>query len=198
MRRPFLSLLGGFDCANLAPGSPAATRKARAMVAYLALQTGHSQSREKLAALLWGGVAEEQARANLRQTLSALRRALQTTGRECFRIEGDRITLNIDDADLDVRRFEALAASFSTEELEQAIALYPGELLEGFSLAEEPFEDWLRIERERLRTVAISALEKLIARHIAGNKPGACIPAATRLLGLEPLREDVHRTLMRA
>ncbi|AIC31458.1 helix-turn-helix domain-containing protein (plasmid) [Rhizobium etli bv. mimosae str. IE4771] len=144
MRRPFLSLLGGFDCANLAPGSPAATRKARAMVAYLALQTGHSQSREKLAALLWGGVAEEQARANLRQTLSALRRALQTTGRECVRIEGDRITLNIDDADLDVRRFEALAASFSTEELEQAIALYPGELLEGFSLAEEPFEDWLR------------------------------------------------------
>ncbi|WP_080711110.1 BTAD domain-containing putative transcriptional regulator [Rhizobium etli] len=56
----------------------------------------------------------------------------------------------------------------------------------------------LASQRERLRTVAISALEKLIARHIAGNKPGACIPAATRLLGLEPLREDVHRTLMRA
>ncbi|MBV7518352.1 alpha/beta fold hydrolase [Ensifer sp. ENS12] len=197
MGRSFLSLLGGFDCPSLAPGSPAATRKARAMVAYLALQAGHSQSREKLAALLWGGVAEEQARANLRQTLSALRRAPQTAGREWFRIEGDRVVLNLNDADLDVRRFEALAAGLATEELEQAIALYQ-ELLEGFNLAEEPFEDWLRIERERLRTVAITVLEKLIARHIAGNKPGACIPAAARLLGLEPLREDVHRTLMRA
>ncbi|MDC9835681.1 alpha/beta fold hydrolase [Rhizobium binxianense] len=197
-KRPFLSLLGGFDCAGLAAGSPASTRKARALVAYLALQAGQSQSREKLAALLWGGTGEEQARANLRQTLSVLRRALLATGREWFRIEGDRVALDLGDADLDVRRFEALAAGSATEDLEQAIALYSGELLEGFNLAEEPFEEWVRTERERLRITAIAALEKLITCYIGGNEPGASIPAATRLLTLEPLREDVHRTLMRA
>ncbi|WP_077965630.1 alpha/beta fold hydrolase [Ensifer adhaerens] len=198
MRRPFLTLLGGFDCAGLVAGSPASTRKARALMAYLALQAGHSQSREKLAALLWGGLSEEQARTNLRQTLSVLRRTLEATGREWLVIKGDRVTLDLRDADLDVWQFEALAAGSATDDLEQAIALYPGELLEGFNLAEEPFEDWLRTERERLRLLAIAVLEKLITRRIAGNDSGASVPAATRLLSLEPLREDIHRTLMRA
>ena len=52
------------------------------MVAYLALQSGHSQSREKLAALLWGGNSESQARMNLRQALSAIRKAMQASGGE--------------------------------------------------------------------------------------------------------------------
>ncbi|SDA94524.1 DNA-binding transcriptional activator of the SARP family [Sinorhizobium sp. NFACC03] len=198
MRRPFLTLLGGFDCAGLAAGSPASTRKARALVAYLALQTGRSQSREKLATLLWGGVAEEQARANLRQTLSVLRRALGATGREWLVIKGDRVALDLRDADLDVWQFEVLAAGSATDDFEKAIALYAGELLEGFNLAEEPFEDWLRTERERLRLIAIAVLENLITRHIAGNEAGAFVPAATRLLSLDPLREDIHRALMRA
>jgi DNA-binding SARP family transcriptional activator len=55
MARPHLSLFGGFEVAGDAAAQPAWTRKARAMVAYLALQSGHSQSREKLAGLLWGG-----------------------------------------------------------------------------------------------------------------------------------------------
>ena len=41
------------------------TRKAKALVAYLALRGPRGQSREKLAELLWGDSAEEQARANL-------------------------------------------------------------------------------------------------------------------------------------
>ncbi len=43
MTGPYLHLLGGFDFAGAAV--PAISRKARAMVAYLALQSGHSQSR---------------------------------------------------------------------------------------------------------------------------------------------------------
>ncbi|WP_245509863.1 alpha/beta hydrolase [Rhizobium laguerreae] len=195
MARSFLSLLGGFECAGLAAGSPALTRKARALMAYLALQARHSQSREKIAALLWGGANDEQARASLRQTLSVLRRALQTTERQWFRIEGDQLGLDLHEFDLDVTQFELLAASSETEDLKQAIALYSGELLEGFSLAEEPFEDWLRTERERLRAVAIAVLEKLIVRETA---VGACIAAANRLLGLDPLREDIHRIVMSA
>ncbi|MGN7737878.1 alpha/beta hydrolase [Sinorhizobium sp. Sb3] len=195
--RPFLTLLGGFDCAGLDAGSPASTRKARALVAYLALQAEHSQSREKLAALLWGEVGEEQSRASLRQTLSVLRRSLGATGREWLLIKGDRVVLDLRDGDLDVRQFEALAAGSATVDLEQANALYCGELLEGFDLAEDPFEDWLRIERERLRLLAIAVLENLITRHIAANEPVAAVPVATRLLCLEPLREDIHRTLMR-
>ncbi|MER8467641.1 winged helix-turn-helix domain-containing protein [Mesorhizobium sp. M1396] len=77
---PHLCLLGGFDFAGDAAIVPVLSRKARAMVAYLALQSGHSQSREKLAALLWGGNSDTQARMNLRQAVSAVRKAIQASG----------------------------------------------------------------------------------------------------------------------
>jgi len=82
------------------------------------------------------------------------------------------------------------------EQLEQAIDLYRGDLLDGFSLDGEQFEDWLRVERERLRNLAVAALEKLIKRYAASEDHARCVQAATRLLALEPLREDIHRVLM--
>jgi DNA-binding SARP family transcriptional activator/pimeloyl-ACP methyl ester carboxylesterase len=192
MAQPQLSLLGGFVIAG--GGTPGATftRKARAMLAYLALQPGHPQSREKLAALLWGGNGEAQARTSLRQALAAIRRALPIV------TEGDAIGLDLDGIELDVARFEALAAGAEPDALEQAMALYRGDLLDGFSVKEEPFEDWLRVERERLRALAVGALEKLIAHGAAHDDPANAVKAAIRLLSLEPLREDMHRALMQA
>lgn len=198
MARPHLSLFGGFEVAGDPAAQAALTRKARAMLAYLALQSGHSQSREKLAALLWGGNGEPQARTNLRQALSVIRKAMPSSNGGRFLTDGDNIALNLDDLDFDVARFEALAAGSAPEELEQAICLYRGDLLDGFSLREEPFEDWLRVERERLRVIAVTVLEKLVAHHSAAEDFARCTQAAARLLALEPLREDVHRALMRA
>ena len=177
MARPRLSLLGGFDFAGDA-AAPAFTRKARAMVAYLALQFGQSQSREKIAALLWGSNGDPQARVNLRQALSTIRRAMPSSNGGRFLTEGDTITLNLDDVDLDVARFEELAASATMEQLEQAIGLYRGDLLDGFNLREEPFEDWLRVERERLRGIAIATLEKLVAHYSTVDDFARCVRAA--------------------
>jgi DNA-binding SARP family transcriptional activator/pimeloyl-ACP methyl ester carboxylesterase len=198
MTRAYLSLLGGFDFGGEAAEVSAFTRKARAIVAYLALQSGHKQSREKLATLLWGNCSEAQARMNLRQALSAIRRAMPSSKSDWVLSNGGRIILSLDDVDFDVARFEALAAGSSPGELEQAISLYRGDLLDGFSLKEEPFEDWLRVERERLRTVAVKALEKLVSHYFSANRLGSCVEAATRLLASDPLREDIHRALMHA
>ncbi|RWP36931.1 MAG: alpha/beta fold hydrolase [Mesorhizobium sp.] len=198
MAHTHLCLLGGFDFAGGAAAIPVFSRKARAMVAYLALQSGHSQSREKLAALLWGGNGEAQARMNLRQALSAIRKGLDGSDGRTFLTDGDSITLNLDDLDFDVVRFEALAAGSEPEHLEQALVVYRGDLLDGFGLKEEPFEDWLRIERERLRAMAVAALDKLVAHYCTTNDPASCVRSATRLLAMEPLREDIHRALMRA
>ena len=194
MTRPHLSLFGGF---TIAGDAAAMTRKARAMVAYLALQSGQSQSRDKLAALLWGNNGEPQARVNLRQALSTIRRAMPTSNGGRLLSEGDTITLKLEDLDVDVARFEELAAGPTPDWHEQAIALYRGDLLDGFTIREEPFEDWLRVERERLRGIAIATLEKLVAHYAATNDLAPCARAATRLLSLEPLREDIHRALMR-
>ncbi|MER8508467.1 alpha/beta fold hydrolase [Mesorhizobium sp. M0563] len=196
MAHPHLCLLGGFDFAGGAV-APVFSRKARAMLAYLALQSGHSQSREKLAALLWGGNSQTQARMNLRQALSAIRKGMGASDGERFLSDGDSITLNLDDLDFDVARFESLAAGSDPEQLEQALVVYRGDLLDGFGLKEEPFEDWLRVERERLRAIATIVLEKLVAHYSATNDLPSCLRAAVRLLALEPLREDIHRALMR-
>ena len=198
MAAPHLYLLGGFDFAGVGASVPAFSRKARAMVAYLALQSGHSQSREKLAALLWGGNSETQARMNLRQAVSLVSKAMQASGSARFLRDGDNVALHLDGLDFDVARFEVLAASSEPDDLEQALVVYRGDLLDGFGLKQEPFEDWLRIERERLRAMAVAALDQLVTYYSATKDPASCVRAATRLLAMEPLREDIHRALMRA
>jgi len=74
MARLNLALLGGFQ-GRLGDGSPLRlpTRKAQALLAFLAIPSGRSHPREKLASLLWGGVREPQARRGLRQALFTLR-----------------------------------------------------------------------------------------------------------------------------
>ncbi len=75
--------------------------------------------------------------------------------------------------------------------------LYEGELLEGLSLREEAFEEWLAAERRRLRELARDALTELLAHYeaIAETKAGRRV--AEQLLALDPLQESVHRALMR-
>ncbi|MDX8452944.1 alpha/beta fold hydrolase [Mesorhizobium sp. VK9D] len=167
-------------------------------MAYLALQAGQAQSREKLAALLWSLNGETQARMSLRQAVSAVRKAMHNCGSGRFLTDGAGVALHLDDFDFDVARFEMLAASSSPEDLEQALAVYRGDLLDGLGLKEEPFEDWLRVERERLRTIAVAALDRLVAHYSAANDHSSCARTAARLLVMEPLREDIHRALMRA
>ena len=72
-----LELLGGFDTR---PAVRLASRKAQALLAYLALTPGQVHARDKLAALLWPDGADERSRHSLRQALVALRRALAPTG----------------------------------------------------------------------------------------------------------------------
>ena len=69
--------VGGFR-AHLDPGVPLAfpTRKAQALLAYVAMPPGRPSPRQ-LASLLWASTVETTARTSLRQTLYALRRSLQ-------------------------------------------------------------------------------------------------------------------------
>ena len=90
-----LSLLGGLDIAGDASDGRLLTRKARGMLAYLALHPRQPQSREKLAAMFWGGTAETQARTNLRQALSSLRKALTSLDGAHLRTESDHVALDL-------------------------------------------------------------------------------------------------------
>jgi DNA-binding SARP family transcriptional activator len=93
--------------------------------------------------------------------------------------------------------FERLVSERSPEALEQAIQLYRGDLLDGLTLQEPPFEEWLMAERERLRELALEALARLLAAQRAGGAAEAAVQTGLRLIALDPLQEVVHRTLMR-
>ncbi len=198
MPRLSFSLLGGFQ-ARLASGPifTLPTRKAQALLAYLALRPGQAHPRDKLAALLWGDTGEEQARHSLRQTLFALRKALPATKPPSLLIEGQTLTLNPSAVEVDVAAFERLVAEGTPEALQQAAALYQGDLLEGLDPKEAPFEEWLLAERERLRELALGALARLLAHQTKTGATEGAIQTVVRLLALDPLQETVHRALMR-
>lgn len=193
-----LQLLGGFE-ARTADGAPLSfsTKKARALLAYLCAHPGKSHSRNEIAGLLWGGSADEQARASLRQALADLRKALAPTGVEHLVIQDDLVSIDAATVEVDAALVERLAADDDPDGLETAGELYRGDFLEGFDLPEEDFGDWLRAERARYRGLATAALGRLLDHHAASDQETDGIRVANRILEIDPLQEHVHRALMR-
>src|SRR4029453_9724655 len=64
---------------------------------------------------------------------------------------------------VDAVTFERLSAGAETADLEQAAALFRGDLLEGIDGVGEAFETWLMAERGRLRNRAVGVLDRLLA-----------------------------------
>ena len=83
-----LQVLGSFRVRDAGGGEVRiASRKGRALLAYLALRPGESHSRDRLANLLWEDVDEELARTSLRQALAALRKALPVAAQAALRAD---------------------------------------------------------------------------------------------------------------
>src|SRR5687767_4337268 len=191
-----LVLLGGVTAHATASGSPVTPprRKAQALLAYLALHAGQAQPRDKLATLLWSEAPARRARQSLRQALLEVRRALPVRG---LVDHGESVAVDPGAVQTDVGTFERLVAGGTPAELEQAAALYRGDLLEGLGVQDAPFEEWLLGERERLRELGLDALARLLAHQVQAGSREPAIRTAIRLLVLDPVAESAHRTLMR-
>lgn len=195
-----LQLLGRF--AAMAPGPPPAaiaipSGKCRALLAYLAMQPGHAETRERLADLLWGDRRDKQARQSLRQSLLTLRKDLEPIAPDLLAVERDSVSLRAALIAVDVHEFERLANSGSADDVERAAGLYRGELFAGGDVDTEAFGHWLTLERARLRALAARVFESYAAMHDkAGGGPRA-LWAAERLVALDPLQEGWQRILLR-
>ncbi len=84
------------------------------------------------------------------------------------------------------------------ERLRQAVGLYRGEFLAGFSLASAPFEEWMVARREGLHLQVLDALHALAVYHERRGEHEFVLRYARRQLELEPWREQAHRQCMRA
>lgn len=193
-----INLLGGFRTETAAGEAVHLnTRKAQALFAYLAMRPGQAQPRDKIATLLWGDTGEEQARHSLRQTLVGLRKMVGTAEPPVLLTEGDTVSLNRDSISVDAVEFQRLISIGTEESLEQASTLYQGDFLEGISVNEEGFEEWLLNERERLHELAQEALAKLLSLYNKSGNLEMAVRTAGKMLALDPVQEAVHRALMR-
>ena len=192
-----LRLLGGFELRG--PGDKAlkiTARKTRALFAFLALQNGTRQSRERLAALLWDDADAELARSSLRQALTALRRALPEKQRAVLEADAQQVALNPAQLHVDVLRLRALLAESTMASLKGARVIAAETLLEGFDARSGAFEEWIAAERRNLRRDLAAGAAKLARLCRDAADADGEIDALNWLLALEPLHEAAHRELM--
>jgi DNA-binding SARP family transcriptional activator len=171
------------------------TRKALALFAYLAV-AGSEQQRDSLVTLLYPEADPDGARAAFRRTLSTLHSAL---GDGILSIRRDAVGLAAN-ADLwvDVLQFlEHLKRAEDLNSLDEAVRLYRGDFMAGFSLRDSPsFDDWQYQQAEAYRRMLDNALERLASGLESREDYSAAIQAAERRVGIDPLLEEAHRQLM--
>ena len=172
------------------------TRKSKAILAYLALSPGMLRSREQLASVFWERSAEEQARASLRQTLSSLRRMLPDAP-PLLNAEADAVWLDSHLVEVDALQFAHLANEPSHDSMAKAVALYRGVLFDGFGLREEPFEQWMTVERRWFHERAVEVFAELVSHWEQSGEFDRAISVASRVLALDPLLEWAHAALIR-
>jgi DNA-binding SARP family transcriptional activator len=183
------------------------TRKAGALLAYLAFYADRRHPRDVLAELLWPDEDPDATRPRLRQALASLRRVLQSPGdapaREHdaspFVTDPAGVQLNRARCFTDVMEFEewlrSAAQGRSPEErippLSRAVELYRGELLPGY------YEEWIAPERERFLDQYVGALRRLADALAETADLEGAIACARRAVTADTLREESHRYLMR-
>ncbi len=110
------------------------------------MQRGLALPREQIIETFWPECEPERGRSNLNTALWSIRRALRDAGGDPdAAIDANKLRITwVADADIDVSRFHAIAASNDPSRERDAIALYRGEFLSG------DFSDWSVAERERV------------------------------------------------
>src|ERR1700688_3800467 len=146
-----LRLLGAF-AVEVNAGRPIAvalrSKKARALLAYLAMKPDWRASREELATLLWGDTPDSQARHSLRQCVMSLRHDLHRVAPELLFMDREAIELRAQDLAVDAREFMSLARSDRPDELRRATELWRGGFLADIALDIEEFDAWQRREQD--------------------------------------------------
>lgn len=189
-------ILEGFDA-----------RKVQELFCYLLLHRDHALSRETLASMLWPETTTALSKKSLRQTLWQLQSALapqdETSHERILLVEPDWIQLNPEaDLWLDVAVLEhafELVQKIPGKELDtqhaqmlqNVVQLYRGPLLEGW------YQDWCLYERERLQSMYLTLLDKLMGYCEARRDYETGLLYGMRILCYDRARERTHRRLMR-
>ena len=185
-----LSLLGAWQLAGENRTVEVGTNAQR-LFALLALRG--PCDRPYLAGVLWAECSDPHAHGNLRATLSRLRRHNLT---DVLQFTNGVLSLQAN-VDVDARHLVATASAV-LDRTQQALNHATVRELAGEDLLTGWHEDWVLLERERLRQLRIHALETLSAQLLAAGDVSAAAEAAFATVAIEPLRESAHGAVIRA
>jgi DNA-binding SARP family transcriptional activator len=179
--------------------------RGKALFKYLIAHRGQPAPRDVLMDMFWPDAAPEAARNSLNVAIHGLRQALKAAAdlpvvlfqEGAYRLNPDlSIWVDVEEFETHVqagRQFETagqLAAA--TAEYEVATGLYQGDFL-----ADDPYEDWPVLARERLRVAYLDMLDRLAQLYFSQGQYAACAALCQLTLAQDNCREDAHCRLMR-
>lgn len=202
-----ISLLGDFKVGWAGQPPLQLTRAVRQLFSYLLLGRDRAHSRELIAEVFWGDYPTQKARGCLNTALWRLRKLLEPdgtprgtyivcspAGEVAFNSESDH-WLDVAVLDEGIRVSQQHSAADAdrdvAEGLREALNVYSGELLE------DCFGDWALRERERFRSAYLVGLSWLMKFHEARGEWDQSADCARNILVVDPLREEIHRHLIR-
>jgi DNA-binding SARP family transcriptional activator/tetratricopeptide (TPR) repeat protein len=189
-----LRLLGDFAAEIDGREISLATRKAKALTAYLALSDNTQDTRERLVGLLWSESDEERARASLRQVVHDIKLAFDSVGFAGFRADKQTLALVRERRVCDVDEVLAAAARGTVHPRLLDTQRITDALLSGLDNVDPAFQVWLLTKRQLVHDRLTLALERLLP---AEGDSREASDAALALLNLDPTHEIACRHLIR-
>ena len=186
------------------------SNKVRALLSYLAVEADRPHHREVLAGLLWPDWPDRDALSNLRYSLSNLRRVIddQSAAPPYLHITRETLQFNISsDHWIDVAAFreltesqpDAAVESQGLDRVEEAVRLFRGDFLEGFSISDSiGFEEWVELKRRQLTQMLSSSFRYLILSFEQRGEFEQAQNYARKQIEIEPWDELAHQQLMRS
>ena len=182
-------LLDGFRVSVEDVPAEGLPRGVQRLIAHLSLRG--RPAREAIAGQLWPDVPEDHAHGSLRSALWRLKRVapgmVEVSAGSLVLAEG---------VGVDVRELETWASRVLDPRVRGDDVAVPGEALLG-ELLPGWYEDWVLLERERLRQLRMHALEALADKLVVAGRFGEALEAAHAAVQEEPLRESAHRAVVR-